>query len=266
MEELYRIANNYYMRFESIQAYGSYKEIHLYVIFVMLLLFVCALYLLFFDFISMENPSLLNKWFVITIASEVSMFLSMMRLNEKKNKKITALVGEEFGKNFKSVNDAKIELLKGYFICDQVGFSKTADIIHGMLNRECELSKHKTNIEKVFAFIYEKEAKSRILTLFVLLCSIITILSVGTGKDLNAVISSYSGMGIDAGSVVYMWILFIVLIVGFGISLVFMATKKSVTFVSLLFLKESTKNIETVKYLIRDLNNYHVFTKTSDNK
>ncbi len=56
-----------------------------------------------------------------------------------------------------------------------------SEVIHGMIKRVYEFSDDKTNIENIFNIIYEDNAKPRILTLFIFLCSIIVILSIGAG-------------------------------------------------------------------------------------
>ncbi len=266
MEELYRIANNYYMRLESFQAYGSFRNIYLYIIVIFTFIFIGTLILFLHD-ISLEGkPSLWNKWFVSALISELFLVFFIEKLKKIKNFRIKESISKEFGENFKSLDDAKVRLLKNYFLCDRADFSAMSEIIHGMIKRAHGFSGDKTNIEKVFNFIYEDNAKPRILTLFVLLCSIIVVLLVGAGGNFNMLISGY--LSVDGGEIflVYIIILVYVFTIGFGISLAYMVIRKTLVFLSLFFLKKSTKNIETARYLVKELNHYHVFKKSKDNK
>ncbi|MCF6258456.1 MAG: hypothetical protein L3K25_19545 [Gammaproteobacteria bacterium] len=266
MEELYRIANDYYMRHESFRAYGSFGNIYLYIIIILTFIFIGTLILFFCDISLAEKPSLWNKWFAIVMVSELLLFISIERYKNIRSDNIRNSIGSEFGENFKSLDDAKVKLLKSYFECDQTNFSAVSEMIHGMIKRVYEFSGDKTNIEKIFNFIYEGNAKPRILALFIFLCSIIVVLSVGAGGSLGTLISSYSSSGWDEIILAYIMILFYVCVIGFGVSLAFVATRKALVFLSLLFLGESTKNLETVKYLVKELNHYHEFKKSPNNK
>ena len=135
-----------------------------------------------------------------------------------------------------------------------------------MLNRACQFSNDRSKIEKVFLFFYNKDSNPRILTLFVIVCSLITVLSVSAGQNLYTVLDGFSGSNLSSIFSVYFFILILVVVFGFGISLVFNIAQRVLIFCSLIFLGESVRNVETVKYMIRDLNNYHVFTKTEDKK
>jgi len=266
MEELYRIANDYYTRLESFQAYGSFGNIYLYMIVFFTLIFIGTLTLIFHDISLAGKASLWNKWFVMAMISELFLVVSIVICKKTKNDKIKNSISKEFGEDFKSLGEAKVKLLKKYFACDRTDFSAMSEMIHGMIKRAYEFSDDKTRIEKAFNFIYEENAKSRILTLFVLLCSIIVVLSVGAGENLNTLISSYSSADGREVFSAYIKILLFVCIVGFGVSSAFMAIRKALVFCSLLFPGRSTKNLGTVKYLVKELNHYHVFKKSPNNK
>ncbi|NOX92865.1 MAG: hypothetical protein GXP18_10580 [Gammaproteobacteria bacterium] len=266
MEELYRIANNYYMRLESFQAYGSFRNIYLYMVVIFTFIFIGTLMLFLYDISFSGEPSLWNKWFAFLLISEFFLILSVDKCKKIKNDKINSSISKEFGENFASLDDAKVRLLKNYFLCDRTDFLAMSEIIHKMIKRAYEFSDDKTRVEKVFDFIYEENAKPRILTLFVLLCSIIVVLSVGAGGNLNMLISSYSDVGWGEIFWAYFIILICLFVIGFGISSAFTAIRKALVFLSLSRLDESTKNLETVKYLVKELNHYHVFKKSQNNK
>ncbi|MCF6257638.1 MAG: hypothetical protein L3J98_11175 [Gammaproteobacteria bacterium] len=143
---------------------------------------------------------------------------------------------------------------------------RAPEIYATRLNKACEFGNEKTNIEKIFNFIYEDNAKPRIITLFVMLFSIITILSIAGGQNINTVISSYSSIEYIEIITLYGIILFVCIASGVGASSIYKESKKIFILLSLEYCNESDKNPETIKYIIRDLNNYHEFKKTHDNK
>ncbi len=266
MEELYRVSREYYMRLESFQAHGAFKNKYLYIIASLALCFLITLILFLYDIFFMQKTSLFNTWFGIALLSEILMLFAITKFKDVRNKKITTSMGRELGKSFESVDSVRIELLKNYFSCEQTEFSIIAERVYGMLNRAYEFGNEKTNIEKVFNFIYEDNAKPRITTLLVMLFSIITILSIAGGQNINTVISSYSSIGYIETITLYGLTLLVCIAIGFGVSSIYKAIKKSLISLSLEYFNKFDKSPETIKYIIRDLNNYHEFKTTRDHK
>ncbi|MCF6258433.1 MAG: hypothetical protein L3K25_19430 [Gammaproteobacteria bacterium] len=114
MEELYQVSKEYYMRLESFQAYGAFKNKYLYITAGLALCFSITLILFLYDIFFMQKTSLFNAWFGTALLSEIFMLLAMTKFKDVRNKKITTSIGHELGKNFESVDKVRIELLKNY--------------------------------------------------------------------------------------------------------------------------------------------------------
>lgn len=269
MEELFRVTNEYYSRLESFKAHGAFKNLYFLGVLISAIMFITFSVFLLQEIIVQKIQNIYSLWFLwflLAIGSEFLMLFMMNKLRDKKEQNFIKTIETQTGIHCKTLEEAKVELLKNYFSCEQIEFSDLAEKIIKMLNIACQFSNDKSQIEKFFSFIYNSEANSRILTLFVLMCSIIIVLTVNTGQNLYTVMDSFSGSNWGSINFLYLFFIFLVVVLGFGISQVFSFAQKVLIFVSLIFLGKTTRNVETVKYMIRDLNNYHIFHKTKDKK
>ncbi len=267
MEELYRVANDYYMKLESFKTHGTFKNKYFWFSLFFALIFIISFGFYFLDFLLYKKQvtakwSVIFNWYLfLTVVSEFFMISMMNKYRGNKEQNVIKHISNQMRPNCTSLEEAKVELLKSYFSCKQQEFSDYAEKINSMLGMAYQFSDDKSQIEQIFSFIYNKEANSRLVTLFVITCSIITVLSVSAGGNLYTVIDSFSGVNIDTFIKLFSVVLLLMLIIGFGFVQFVYFIKKIFVFLALQLPGESTKNIEAVKYLIRDLNRYHIFNK-----
>ncbi len=266
MDELYKIANNYFKNLETFKAYGGFKNFYFFTTSFLLLAFLFSFY--YFLKVTPIYGSFLNKWFIFVLFLEVLLFISWCELTDRKDKNIKKIVANKF-KYFQlnTVDDAKIELLKNYFSCEQKEFSYLVEYISNMLNIENKYSIKHSEIEKFFSFIYNKDANSRVLSLFIFICSLITVLAINTGENLETVIDTFSKY--KPATLLHIFLFCIIVFIAFiyyPITAIFSFLKKAFIFINLFFLKDTHRNIEVVKYLIRDLNKYQLLNKFKDKR
>jgi len=269
MEEIYRVANKYYKNLESLSAYGGIINKYFLTVFISLLTFIIGSYLYIgetFPSNSEGERSIVNYWFILTILGELALLFSLSKLKDRKEKNILNISSRKLKTACSDISEAKINLLKSYFSCEQSEFAEVAKSINSMLEIASQSSNNKSIFEILFSFIYNKESNSRILTLFILFCSIVVILSVNTGANLYTVIDFFAASKFGELVSIYFASLIIFLILGFGVVQVFIVAKRALIFISLLFPVLNTRNIEIVQYLVKDLNNFHLFSKTEDKK
>jgi len=269
MEELYCVANKYYKNLESLSAYGGVMNKYFLAALISLLSFIIGFYLYIGSALSSNSAgekNILNYWFILTIFGELALLFAMNKIKDRKEKNILSISSESLKISCGDISEAKVNLLKSYFSCEQSEFAGMAKNINSMLEIASQSSNNKSVFETIFSFVYNKDSNPRILTLFILICSMVIILSVNTGVNLYSVIDIFSENNASDLISIYFASLIIILILGFGVVQVFLITKKILIFISLLFLGQNTKNIEIVRYLVKDLNNFHAFNKTQDKR
>lgn len=266
MEELYRLANEYYTKLESFKDKEIISSKYLWLALLFFIPFLCT----FYEFLNLtlfgENRTIFNVWFGAALLFEIIMLLLWTRLVDLRDSKNIRKLTLELRYPIKNIEEAKVALLRNYFACNENDFSKVAKNLSDMLDVSSFYSNKKSFIERVFCFIYNQEANNRVLALFILICSLTTILSISNGQDITSVFSFYSNASAEEIFKLFSILLGTVFVVAFALIQVFTALKYLMITISLNLLFKNSKNLEAVKYLIRDLNNYHIFTKTEDKK
>ncbi|WP_345986624.1 hypothetical protein WCX49_05740 [Sulfurimonas sp. HSL-1656] len=264
MEEVYKISASYYKRLESFSAYGGIKNIYIWLFLVTAIVGV----LILFNFRS------IHLWFIHNLSGLVFPFVLgsleilglgfLMESSRLRNKNVIRLLAEEFGVTVKTFQEAKIFLLKRYLSHEQHEFGEVARVIQDMLDLSEKYFDSKHPIDKFLHFVFNEEAKTRILTLFVLMCSILTVLTVGAGANLQTLYESLHYTETKNLWAVFGLMLLMLLVLWAGIVMLIKAFRRMMVFASLSIAKEDSKNIEMIKYLIADLIKFHTFNKLND--
>ncbi len=264
MEELFKIANRYYKNQESFSAYGGFRNISLWctIIFGALFAYFSFEYVIY----STVTKSKFSLPFFIMLLSEVMFLIAFTFLQRSKNKYFIKFTKNETNEIYEKMDDAKIANLKKYFDCEQTEFADVAVKINSMLQTYIKLSKHRSKIEILFNLIYSEDSKPRMLALFILICSIVTILSTASGQNSNYLLDNLLKSNSNELFTLYIFLLISLVLILLGLSYIFKITQKIIIFIGLFFLKDDRANIETLKYLISDLNYYHIFKKNESEK
>lgn len=266
MEELYELANEYYTKVKSFRGLQLYKKFTFWTFLITAFLFILYIICFLHAVLSRNIDSVFNRLSLIAFLSEFAMVLSWMNIQEWQKKRLVENLSNELKNTFESIKPAKVFLLENYFDCSMTSFSDAAKRIEKMLTLAIVYSNENSFVERFFSFIYNRDANSRILTLFVILCSLITALSISAGQNIHSLFEFYSNASWVVILTLYFQSVFIALALGYGVIELFKILKDIATFTKLHITSQRSKHIETVRFLISDLNNLHAFKKTEDSK
>lgn len=259
MDEIYTIAARYYKRLESFSAYGGIRNIY-FLFFLIVTSFGIAIFAhydgLYPWFLKHSSRSTFHGLLVIIEFAAVSFLFKSISYRDKN---VVKQVSQEFDVNIKTFSEAKVFLLKKYLPYEQNEFAVIAKQLQEMLDASEKYFDNKHWIDKFFAFLFNEEAKNRILTLFVLMCSIITILTVNAGANLETLYESLHYTETTSLWAAFSLTLFLFLTIWLGTVVFTKAVRRTLIFISLSVAKENSKNVEMIKYLIADLIKYHTF-------
>ena len=180
-----------------------------------------------------NQPSIFTTPFLFVGLSEIGILLIVNKLKVTKNNLLIKNQEQNKGQSITSVDEAKVFLLQNYFECSQDNFSTMAEEINRMVNIGDTYSNVTSNIEKLFSFIYNKDSHTRVLTLFVLLCSMITILLVNSGQSFDNLIAVFYEFNATSLIWGYFIILVLVIVLGVGIVQVYKVLEKLLEFITL---------------------------------
>ncbi len=266
MKELYQIASEYYINLESFSAYGGFKEPYTWGFLLGFLMFSLC-FVMFVFTVSIEKWPL-NWWFLSTIVVELVTIQFFDRLTKKRNAVFIAYLSRktnEFISLDADLDELKTRFLESLLNCASTEFYEVSQKLNAMMSMERETTGKRGMIDSIFSFIYVESANQRILALFIVLSSIITILAVNSGQNIEGVFDLLSSKGFWAAYGAYL----VVSVVSYWmIRLSYNFLKRVMVFVSLLFYKDKTKiqNLSVIKYLMADLNYYSTFERDEETK
>lgn len=266
MEELFKLANEYYTKVKSFRGLPLRKKFTFWTLVISAPFFILSMIYFLLESFSGNIHSLFNREFLLVILSEITMLLSLLNIKEWKEDTLIKKLSIELNTSFDSVKSAKAALLEMYFDCSKTSFSEVAIRIEKMLILATKYSGEHSLIERFFNFIYNKEANSRALTLFVIFSSLITALSISAGQNIHTLFHFYSQARWGEIFGLYFTCIFLVLILGYGVIELFKNSKDLLIFLKLHFTPKHSEHIETVKFLINDLNKLHSFKRSKDSK
>ncbi|MEJ6077619.1 hypothetical protein MT391_03580 [Vibrio sp. 1-Bac 57] len=259
MNELYRFSNQYYLQFESLKSFEKHKYWYVFGSLFTTIAFFTSFIIWSNTIFKGQSDNVFNLYFWGIVITEIVMGIVVFELKSKNKKYILKSISNSEKRNIKTIDEAKTIYLTRYFRCSQYEFVKISEQISKSIERSNKLSNKNSKIEVIFNFIYNIDANQRVLSLFVVLCSIILILSVNTGQNLYTVIETFSHSSFDSIRNLYFSVLFITLIVGIGSVFIFKILRNTLLYFSLVILARYERNLGTVKYLLADINNLGTF-------
>jgi len=261
LNEIYQIATKYFIEMESFSAYGGIKNKYFWKLGgVALIILFGSIY--FFDLTSFayNKLNIKNTNIIIFISSLIVVILEMYllitfdNLQKYKDKLITKKY------NMNDISSVKIELLKEYFSIQQNDFLYVAKEINGMLNLNNSKFKNKHLVDKIFYFILNSDSKNRILSLFILMCSMLTIIFINF-NDTNYFLENINALTSQEIKIFFFRSLFLFSILYIVIFFSYKIIRKILIFISIFFITKKSEDIEIVKYLISDLVKYSIINK-----
>jgi len=252
MNELYNFSNQFYLQFESLKSFGKNKYWYIFGSALAVIAFFASIIYWVIEFYI--EPSFFSPNLLLIIIIEIVMIIT---IDKFRNKKRQYILEQDMFKtlNIKTIDEAKLQYLKEYFRCSQSDLYNISEKISKSMESSKNLANEKSTIETFFNFIYNMDATQRVLSLFVVLCSIVLILSVNTGQNLHTVLETFDSVASDTIIKLYFTIVFITLAIGWGIVFMFKILRNICLYFSLIILARYERNIGTVNYLLRDLNN-----------
>lgn len=265
MNELYKIAARYYTKQESYSAYGIMKNIYFWLLLMIISLFIYSVINRPIKLIAFLKSEPL--YLIITLLILEIFVITILALNDQyRDKRIKEGIEKELKRNFNSLMDAKVAYLKYLLSCTQSDFRELAKDLQGMLKLSQQYHNNQHVVNKISNFIFNSEAKQRILALFILLSSIITIISVSGGANLEILISIFEQNKFEKILKGFIVIFVIVVFLMSMLIVVYKVVREMLIYFSLFFSKENSQSTIMVEYLIADLNKYHTFKKVEKKK
>lgn len=218
---------------------------------------ICGLWFLL-EVINWNENS--ERW-LITLAllsAEIVTLASLFVLQKERDQKTIEILNQRFGKSLSSINALKREWINQALVCkerDYFGLAERFEKMRQMLKKHG--SSLDFSIDKGFEWIYNPEAKTRVLTLLVLLTSTIAALSIPGSKGMAQVIAVYAaipGQDILTG---YIAVLVLISVSYFSLKALFEIAHLILSKISDLFVGRKARSDRLVRNLIRDLIKLH---------
>lgn len=265
MDELYRYANAYFYRLESLQAYGGVSQFRLW-IFVLALLF-------FVTYVVCWLPSLINgntyqmmAAFFLLFVYEALVLMSFFALKHHRGSRLMAEVAEESGEACDSFAEAKRFILETQLNCDSHQFLGLANEMESALELAKRGRGELSVLDNIVSLVYTPDSKQRILALFILFFSIVLILSINMIE--REMLVSYVMGGVSSDGFLQVlemsFVVFAALL--FALFLMKRELRSIFSMMWMWILGRDEYSVEKVRYLINDLNLLHRFSQKEANE
>jgi hypothetical protein len=267
MNQIFKFSADYYKTFESPKYYCHPKHLSFASAIFFGLGFVVYFLYLSYNVITDAQYRLhvmeFSYRYVILFGLECCFLLAMQKLDKQREKAVLNKANAVNREIADSISEAKKSRLCKYFNTNDTEFLKYAKKIDEML-RLYESYKKPTAITPGFIlqFIYNREARPRILALLILSFSLTLILIVNTGVNAETVYNVFNTANEGVLFFLYVSALFIIITVGFFVKVLSFFFGETVNWFLVLKSAESYHSTWAVRYLIRDLVEFQVFDKT----
>lgn len=253
MNQIYYIANKYYFAFESWKSIFFWSNWRLYTWLTSGLAFVYfAIHA--FNYRLQYTTNQLLAMMPMAIF-EIAFFYSSMKLREHRKRLILKSINAQTRNHYTNIDQAKKDALQKLLKTNKYEFVEKIKEIKEL--QSTEIGRSKPNLftaEQIYQYIYNPEAKNRILTLLIVLATITLSLTANISERSDQVFDLLTHKGIE-------WLYLIFLFYFTTIALFISATFQSIPtiFAPLVIRTDGlkAKSKYTINYLIRDMAKYH---------
>lgn len=194
-------------------------------------------------------------WDVILLLGAEFLFLTFVTLLKSfKSKQIVHDYNKKSGADYSSVEQVKSKRLEELLCCKQSDFFLEAKKYDEMLALHHKYRRpFESSLQAIADWVYNKEARPRVITLLVFLASAILLLSVREGMTLKSVFDFYgNAKWADIGSI-YFSLVFVLTVSLFSMSVLHRALFQWLLLLEREFGGSKGGSSYAVQYLIRDL-------------
>lgn len=247
-------ANEYYSEFGRFFTFVKINDWR----FIGAVIFTVGFVYQFFYVVFKLNDTPSNFDLIALLVAELLFLIFVNLLRAFKSKQIVHHYNKKVGVNYSSVEQVKSKRIQELLGCKQSDFffeAKKYDemlTLHNKYRRPFELS-----VQAIADWVYNKEARPRVITLLVFLASSVLLLSVREGMTLQSVFDFYAPANWSEIGFIYLLLVFVLTVSLFSMSVLHRAL-----FQWLLLLEREYKGSKggssyAVQYLIRDLIAFH---------
>lgn len=257
MDRLFTSANLYYAVLERFGIVFWVRSLWTWLLIFSSLALVYGGWLYIVEFRSTRAPF---DWPVIYVMlPETLLLLSLSRLRQKKETAALERINAKYNKNFSSLRQGRRYLLSHFFGRKESDYLSFVDEIGKVISyRDQFRVPIPTGFGDGVRLIYDPDSKQRIYALLIVIASALTALAVREGSGISNV---FALIDAGAGSLFVAWT---VMVIFLGLSLaVLLAFRVGlvalISYLTVLFDGESARDPLTLRYLQRDLLNFHRF-------
>ncbi len=267
MEQLRRIAAEYYINFQSPKYFLNFKSWELYTTILFAILFVYFSINTIIEHVDLKLEIHRNWNFGCMLISEVLFLIIFGKLKVRRDAFALNSICEKYPDcKAENIFYAKKYVLENIFNTSNKNFLVIAKELNNMLilSRD-ETALMDISADSFFDFIYNEKSKQGVLTLIVLIFSMLALFAFRDGYNLASIYSFYSPASWGSIALAYFSILVLILMVVIFIKVIFNLTRIIIIRLGLLIDRNNYKGNYTVKFIIRDLVNHIEYdTKKKD--
>lgn len=261
MNRLFGTANHYYAVLERVGFRNLATSVWawLWVLFAVALIWRAVAFVQNSDRIS-GSSQFLNLEFAILLALEVVALLTAFKIQSEKERLVLERINKKYSQSFNSLQQARRFLLQKLLGKRECDYLKLMEEIQKAIEYSDKLRSPLTfTFSRILQLIYDPNSKQNIYALSLVIVSILAALIISEGGGITSVFQFFTGESLAAVLLVWLMITFFLALLLSMLYFMRHGVELLSAYISVRVDGRAARNPHTLRYLQRDLLNFHRF-------